>query len=428
MLIQCFNILLVVATLAVAPQVEQVEQVAAVIPSQSEVLEATRKVSPQLNRTESQHYVLLSDAPIDNAQAVTELLEATLKSFYTTCELIGLQATQPKHKLVAVLFREKSDFTAFAKTQDNMQQTWAAGYYSPRMDRLVMYDGMSNESVKQAMTQLKSNEQRIAKQARAAGAGALDGGGVGGQAATLQQHIQQQKQQVTNAATDNFVSTVTHEAAHQLFFHTGVQKRGVAYPLWLAEGLATGFEAEDVTATNLGFFNDNQKRRNAMRDAVQGDRLIPLRVLVSKDRYTSGGNNQDGELKDFYGQSCIFTMWLARARPTELRMYLDALKNGAYALPTKREEMFENIFGPIDALERVWLRAEARTWAGLKDSAWGKRLAEFEVEMAKNKAAVKEVSTPVSTPALTPTSTPTSTPTLPPTSTPPKNPPAAPGV
>jgi len=322
------------------------------------------------------------------------LLESTLKSFYANCDAMHLEASQPRHKLVAVLFREKSDFAAFAKSQDGMQNSWAAGYYSPTVDRLVMFDAMSNDTVKQAMGKLKNNEQRVAQQARGAGAGALDAGGVGGQAARINQQIQAQKHEIASAATDSFVGTVTHEAAHQLFFHSGVQKRGVTYPLWLAEGLATGFEASDTADADLGFQSDNPKRRAAMTEALQGDRLIPLRVLVSKDRYVSGTNSQEGELKDFYGQSCIFTMWLARSRPTELRRYLEALKQGAYAMPSKREENFEAIFGPIDSLERVWLRAEGRKWPGLAATPWGKRLNEFDQETPKPDAAAKATAEP----------------------------------
>ena len=131
-----------------------------------------------------------------------------------------------------------------------------------------------------------------------------------------------------------------------------------------------------------------------MAEAVAGDRLIPLRVLVSKDRYVSGNSSPEGELKDFYGQSCVFTMWLARSRPTELRLYLEALKSGAYAVPSKREERFEAIFGPIESLERVWLRAEGRAWPGLAATPWGKRLADFDQGTAPAAPAPADASAP----------------------------------
>jgi hypothetical protein len=88
-------------------------------------------------------------------------------------------------------------------------------------------------------------------------------------------------------------------------------------------------------------------------------------------------------------------MWLARSRPTELRRYLEALKQGAYAMPSKREENFEAIFGPIDSLERVWLRAEGRKWPGLAATPWGKRLNEFDQETPKPDAAAKATAAPV---------------------------------
>ena len=351
---------------------------ATALASESESLQLTQKAAPQLNRTESSHYVLLSDAPLDDAQAVTTLLEVTYKAFISNCEILGLVPEPLRHKLVAVLFRDKADYAAFAKANDGMTQTWTAGYYSPRVDRLVMFDAMSNEDVKKAMDQLEANKKSIARQAKAAGANVLDGHGAGGKAAQITRQIENKKDQISSEAEDRFCGTVTHEAAHQLFFHTKVQSRGVMYPLWLAEGLATNFEAADTGDTNLGFLSDNLKRRQAMQEAAQADRLIPLRVLVSKDQHASSGAPQSEDLKNFYGQSCIFTNWLARNRAPEFRLYLEALKNGAYALPSKREEAFVALFGPVESLERVWLRAEARKWKGLAETPWGERLADFE--------------------------------------------------
>jgi hypothetical protein len=64
-------------------------------------------------------------------------------------------------------------------------------------------------------------------------------------------------------------------------------------------------------------------------------------------------------------------------------------------MPSKREENFEAIFGPIDSLERVWLRAEGRKWPGLAATPWGKRLNEFDQETPKRDAAAKATAAPV---------------------------------
>jgi hypothetical protein len=108
---------------------------------------------------------------------------------------------------------------------------------------------------------------------------------------------------------------------------------------------------------------------------MREDRLIPLRVMVVADGIPTDGD--ENAIRDFYAQAWAFTSWLARNRTREFALYLDALKTGAFAMPSKRVEVFESIFGPIDSLERSWLRDEVRREPGLSETGWGRRLAAF---------------------------------------------------
>lgn len=353
----------------------------------SDALRQTRALLPTMQSTETEHYVLLTDAPVESARQVAALLEATWRSFQRTCATLALKPAPLRHKLVAVLFREKGDYARFATTQDGMNRAWAAGYYSPGVDRLVMFDAISDEGVQKALAELQVASRRVQKQAALSG-GPLDAGPAGAQAASIQRQIDAQKQRIVGEARDGFVGTVSHEAAHQLLFHTGVQRRDVPYPLWLAEGLATCFEGSDRERREMGYQFDNPRRQDAMRDAMRADRLVPLKVLVMADRMPGGEDEQ--AVRDFYAQSCMFTTWLARQRPTELRKYLDALRDGGFALPTARTATFEQVFGPCDAVERSWIRSELRQSASLQDTAPARRVQDFD------RAAPGSASTPAS--------------------------------
>ena len=344
-------------------------------PSDSEVLRATRALVPSMQSVETDHFVLLTDAPQESARTIAGLLETTLRAFRQNCERLGLSPRPPRHKLVAVMFREKGDYALFARKQDGMDQAWAAGYYSPGVDRLVLFDGLSDEKVQRALGQLQAQNLRVQKEAAAAGVQPLDAGGAGGQVARVQREIDAQRRRIASMASAGFLGTVSHEAAHQLFFHCDVQRRGAPYPLWLAEGIATAFEAEEASDRDLGFQSGNPGRQRTFRDAMREDRLIPLRVMVVADGIPTDGD--ENAIRDFYAQAWAFTSWLARNRTREFALYLDALKTGAFAMPSKRVEVFESVFGPIDSLERSWLRDEVRREPGLSETGWGRRLAAF---------------------------------------------------
>jgi hypothetical protein len=341
----------------------------------SEVLRATRPLVPSMQVTETDHFVLLSDAPQESGRAIAGLLETTWRAFRQDCDRIGLRPEPLRHKLVAVMFREKGDYTVFARGSDGMEQAWAAGYYSPGADRLVLYDGLADEKVQRALGQLQARNLRLQKQAAEAGVQPLDAGPGGAQVARAQREIDGQRRRIASTATAGFLGTVSHEAAHQLFFHSGVQQRGVPYPLWLAEGIATAFEAENAGDRELGFHDDNPGRQHTFREAVREDRLVPLAALVVADGMPVDG--EEAAIRDFYAQSWAFTSWLARHRTREFALYLDALRGGGFALSSRRLEAFESIFGPVDSLERSWLREEVRREPGLAETACGRRLAAF---------------------------------------------------
>lgn len=344
----------------------------AALATRSEVLEATRPLVPTMQPTETDHFVLLSDAPKENTQSIAGLLESTYRSFQQNCLRLGVRPEPLKHKLVAVMFREKGDYSVFARTNDGMDQAWAAGYYNPGADRLVLFDGLSDEKVQKALGQLQAQNLRVQREAAAAGVQPLD---AGGQVARAQREIDAQRRRIAATASAGFLGTVSHEAAHQLFFHCDVQRRGMPYPLWLAEGIATAFEAENASDRDLGFQSENPGRQQTFREAMREDRLVPLQALVMADGMPTDG--EDDAIRDFYAQSWAFTTWLARNRTREFALYLEALRSGAFALPTKRVETFESIFGPIDAVERCWLREEVRREPGLAETPWGRKLADF---------------------------------------------------
>ncbi|MCE9620702.1 MAG: DUF1570 domain-containing protein [Planctomycetes bacterium] len=361
-------------------------------PTDSDVLKATMKLVPKLRKSETRHYVILSDTSPDDNTMIGSLLESTYQKYSDVCDALEWSPNPLRHKLVAIVFRDQRDYTDFSTRNDKVNKPWAAGYYSPIADRLVFYKADSSDEVKKAMKQLGEQSRRVqeAQQRQQAQGDALHNGQ---ETSHIQRQLAAENNRIKDAVAGSFISTAVHEAAHQLFFHTDIQRRGASYPLWLAEGLATNFETER-TDIPFGYQYDNWRRRDAFKLALDKDSIVPFEVLLSQDQFSDGSESNEA-VGFFYAQAYVLTNWMLRERPTELRQYLESLRDGSYASADTRKEKFEAIFGPLARVERNWIRYEGRRQKDFLTSAYSKRV------MAKAAKTTKAPSAPTAVPEVT---------------------------
>jgi hypothetical protein len=340
-------------------------------PSDSDVLRDTMKLVPKLRRSETTHYVILSDTTPEDVSMIGSMLEATVQKFAEVSDALDWSPKPLRHKLVAVVFRDQGDYADFAAACDKVNKSWAVGYYSPVADRLVLYKSDNGADVRKAIKQLDDESRRLQEaEQRQGGQGmALHTNRDFGHA---KRQLSAEHARIRDVATGSFVSTAVHEAAHQLLFHTDVQRRGVAYPLWLAEGLATNFETERIDV-RFGYQQDNWRRRDSFKSALDKDSVVPFEVLLTQDRLTDGTDNAEA-IGNFYAQAYALTNWMMRERPTELRLYLDSLRDGSYANPHTRKEKFEAIYGPMARVERNWVRYEGARQRDILFTPYSKRV------------------------------------------------------
>jgi hypothetical protein len=255
----------------------------------------------------STRFILISDAPRDEATATLDLMERTGDAVEALARDLALPTRPLQRRLLSVAFVESERFERFARDVDWVDARWMSGYWMPGPDRTVFRGGRP-----------------------AVGPSSGQSG-------------------VFASADAGAAATVVHEAAHQLLHRLGIQRRAPRAPLFLAEGLAVSFEP---LATGGRAFDADARRDACVARGLAQERLLPLKRLVALARLPGQG---DEAVDLFYAQSASLVRHLRLTRPTAFARYLVTLKERAGTLsPMANRTIFEQCFGPIDEIEAVW--------------------------------------------------------------------------
>ena len=145
---------------------------------------------------------------------------------------------------------------------------------------------------------------------------------------------------------------VSHEAAHQMAFDTGLQTRGVMYPFWVSEGLAVSMETADLAKGEFG--GDNPYRRARLVAAYRQNRLCPIGDFLVMTRATGDGDRR----ADLYAQAWGAVRFLFNRDRRTFKRYLYLLAarpHGQRPVGALQEEI-SGAFGPVDAMQNDWQR------------------------------------------------------------------------
>lgn len=299
----------------------------AVYAAPSPAVVARGPLSTGWNRHFTDHFLVAftSDAYRERAQRQGQLLESTYNAFYGAFLPHDFGVGPTSRRLVCLYFDDKDDYLHYAKRVDRVDMSWTVAYYSARTNRIAFY--------RYGRAEADDARNKSTTRDDLYGNAAADD---------------------THAAGDQRVAlaSATHEAAHQLAFNSGLQKRGVMYPLWVSEGLATNFELQHADG-ELGPAADNASRRERLVRLKQDEELQPLSTFVWITRPPTG----DAVATDAaYAQSWGLFRFLYEKHRTALSNYLATVRElprGGRDRYTLRGE-FTDAFGPIAAIESEW--------------------------------------------------------------------------
>jgi hypothetical protein len=252
-----------------------------------------------IHRTD--HYWIVYNSSEAYAKRVGGLFESLYRSFYTYWENQHWDLPEPRFPLVAVLLKDRKSFVKYGKADIGDSVENMIGYYNLSTNRMTTFN-------------------------------------------------------VPN--WERNVSTIIHEATHQLAYNCGLQTRFADNPMWVSEGLATFFESPDrrkpgrwrgvgrVNRTNLARWQRYQ--RNRPTDSLG-------RLLSDDNRYRNTATAADA-----YGEGWALTYFLMKARRKQYVQYLRQLSEGkplAVQSPRSRIEMFESALGAdLDTIDRQFVK------------------------------------------------------------------------
>ena len=302
-----------------------------------------RELGREFKLHEASHFVVAYDG---DPKRVRDL-SRRLKSTYHSVVKIGLGSGLPLKPLGArlhvVFFDRYEDYVAYAQRHEFLADG-TFGFYNEPDNRSAFFNAANDPKAAEMRRQLTRSEQQIKWAQRQ---------GMRGRLVQLRNEVAGAKTRLERRADDINRTVIRHEAAHQLLFNLGVQKRFVANPRWLAEGLATVFETP-----NGGPFVVNRGRLRDFNQADADNLLSPLRRFVANP---PGGifivRRSSPEFG--YAQSWALVRYLMHKKRDKLGEYLKAIasrKVDQEVSPSEELALFESMFGRLDPkFEQRWL-------------------------------------------------------------------------
>jgi hypothetical protein len=279
--------------------------------------------------TSMEHFTIVHEVGAGGIVGTGLALESAYRHFYDVFAAAGFQLSPSRDRLMWICFPQQNGFNRYALRAEGMDLSWLDGYYSTLTNRVAV-----------VQPNVQVAEEEPAGPSR-----------MGGFRITLAANKQNEKVLPIAPRGQGFdVTRLTHELAHQLAFNSGIQKRGVMYPLWVSEGLATNFESGSLATS--GVLPSNSARSGSLATAYACGELVPLRQFIVQTRTPA-----DIELsRARYGQAWAFFRFLLTEHPENLRAYL-CREAGLPAGCSDSNAMlgrFIDAFGVPESLEQAW--------------------------------------------------------------------------
>jgi hypothetical protein len=261
----------------------------------------------------TEHFVVCYNTSDAYARWNANLYERLYKGFYRFWKQMGVELNPPRFPMLALVFETKDDYVNYARKEfEGAENT--IGYYHQSTNRLASYDLTGIEGMIPAGAQVV-REELI-------------------------------NQVLSRPEAERTVATIVHEACHQISFNSGLQVRLGDNPLWLSEGLATFFEAPDLTSQNGwgGIGKVNWHNYQILSRYLPNRNADSLSQLLLEDARLRQGDT----LTNAYAEAWGLTYYLIKSKPKQFATYIKSVREkqpGNQSGPKERMELFQRCFG-----------------------------------------------------------------------------------
>jgi hypothetical protein len=271
------------------------------------------------------HYVICYNTSREYAEWVSSLFERLFKAFTSYWRRQGMDLRDPEFPLVVVAYSDRSAYEAASQPVLGDAVRNIVGYYNLKDNRVNMYDLTGAQS-------LRDNANRRGSQ-------------------------REITQMLSQRAAVPLVSTIVHEATHQIAFNCGLQTRLSDIPLWQCEGMAVYFEAPDLTSSRgwRGIGRVNYPRLTTFRRNLPNWRRNSLLSLVGDNQRFRNPSTAIAA----YADAWALNYYLIKYRTKDYAAYLEML---AEKPPLEEDDTatrlneFKKHFGDLTTLEREFLK------------------------------------------------------------------------
>jgi hypothetical protein len=296
-------------------------------PADLRILRSLLGASFEVSTTE--HFAIVHPPQTDYLSRTGGALEWAYSRFYQAFSKAGFELTPSTDRLVWICFPHQAGFDEYTVRAEGMDLSWLDGYYSTLTNRVAIVQ----QSPGRPKDRGKSSPETPEDATLVANAEPIEG--------------------VLPMSADGphlDLARLTHELAHQLAFNSGLQNRGVMYPFWVSEGLATNFEFDSLTGT--GFEGSSTSRRAYLVRTYAAGELMPLPQFVVQ----TSAPADICQSRRQYAQAWAFFRCLLTERSELLRTYL---RRAAGLPPGPRSARmllreFTEAFGAPESIEDSW--------------------------------------------------------------------------
>ena len=231
----------------------------------------------------TRHYIVCFDTSRAYAQWCGALFEKLNDAFVNYWRRAGVEVEGTRRPLVVVIFSDRQRYEAHAARDLGAAADRVVGYYNLLTNRVTTFD-------------LTGSDQLARRPTTSAGRAGLE--------------------ILASPEAAGLVSTLVHEASHQMAFNCGLHRRLAPVPVWLSEGVATFFETPDPGGRGWkGIGGVNRPRLDRFLATYRPGVLDA--IVIGDEPFREA----DGAI-DAYARDWALTAFLAQTRKQALVDYL----------------------------------------------------------------------------------------------------------